>query len=60
MEFRTEIALVVAGGATGTQVPLTVDFTLASSCAFSAAIAVAALGSGGGIGLPSLVCNLTT
>lgn len=34
--------------------------TFASSCAFNAAIAAAAFGSGGGIGLPNLVCNLTT
>ena len=32
----------------------------ASSCALRAAIAAAAFGSGGGIGLPSLVCNFTT
>lgn len=31
-----------------------------SSCAFNAAMAADAFGSGGGIGLPNLVCNFTT
>lgn len=40
--------------------PITVFDLAASSWAFRAAIAAAAFGSGGGIGFPSFVCNLTT
>lgn len=57
IEFREDAVLIIVEFV---DIDKLFILVLASSWAFKAAMAVAAFGSGGGIGFPNLVCNFTT